>query len=237
MKKPAIRWTIGPFSKTSFNVLKLSIRNIRKIYRDQFHLTVTYNNVNSEDIERLDIDSAINQCVISHNMPLQPPEIKQAGPAWKLYPARTSLETHEIMLDNDVVIIKKMEAIDRFLSSDSLFLITESLQRSYSVRYDSKIRKEFNVNSGFVALPPFFDYVSEISKNTSQAIWTDMFDEQSIVACVLQSHDVEVIPKEHISVIGSTTEYQLGKYGVHFIGINSGFDEHWLKFTSTRSLL
>lgn len=235
MKKPTIRWTIGPFSEMSMKILKISINNIRKLYGDRFSLTVTYNNVPESEIRTLPIDRSINQVDLIDELPIEPPDDASKGMAWKLYPPRTNIDSHEIMLDNDIIIIRKMESIERFLNSDSLILITEALQRSYSPTYINRIKTDFNINSGFVGLPPMLDYKSEIINVIGdKKEWSHRFDEQSIVACCLQSKPIEIIPRTDISVIGESTDYNIGQYGVHFIGINSGYNRHWNEFTTIK---
>lgn len=229
MKKAVVRWTVGPYSELALRVLRLSIHNIRKLYRDRFFLTVTYNNVPESKIKMLPIDSAINQSCFINDLPVPPPEDPEIGMAWKLYPARTDDSVHEIMLDNDLVLYSKMECIERFLASDSLFLITEAVKRSYSYSYDHQIPSTFNINSGFVALPPHFDYKGELM-NAVIGDWDNRFDEQSVVAKVLSGHNVEIIPRTDISITGPSTEYELGNHGVHFIGLNGGFDFYWRRF-------
>lgn len=235
MKKPTIRWTVGPFSELSMDVLRISINNTRRLYGDRFFLTVTYNNVPESELQSLPIDLSVDQSKLTNELPIKPPSDPLIGMAWKLYPPRTNLESHEIMLDNDVIIFRKLEAIERFLQSESLILITEGLMRSYSPDHSNKIRNNFNINSGFVCLPPMFDYKSEIiSAMHNHKEWGDRFDEQSVVAIALQSKNIEIIPMSDISIVGPMTSYKVGRCGIHFIGINGGYDTHWARFSNIK---
>lgn len=235
MKKPTIRWTIGPFTELSIEVLGASIKNIRRLYGDRFFLTVTHNNFPESKLQTLPIDLSVDQSKLIDELPIKPPNDPLIGMAWKLYPPRTNLESHEIMLDNDVIIFRKLEAIERFLQSESLILITEALMRSYSPEHSNKIRNDFNINSGFVCIPPMFDYKAEIiSAMHNHKEWKDRFDEQSIVAIALQSKNIEMIPMSDISIVGPMTSYKVGRSGIHFIGVNGGYDAHWIRFSNIK---
>ena len=83
---------------------------------------------------------------------------------WKISPARISLNTHEIILDNDLIFLKRPKTIDTFLKQSDKNLIVEDCIR-YFGKYDYLIRQgNTGYNSGIIGLVPNYDLGSEIFK-------------------------------------------------------------------------
>ena len=228
--KPIIRWNIGIHSALAIEALKYSVRSIRKLYGKEFHLVIAYNNLNEEELHSIQVDEFINQSnfIKEHFIP------PNNSCEWKLYPSRTNLQSHEIMIDNDLVIYKRMAQIEKFINSDCLFLATQALRRNYSL-LDSLIKQDFNICSGFIGIPPKFDYKTELNQVIEKLnSWNGFFDEQSVVAYVLQSKNVEIIPLKEINIIGRYSEYKLGTHGTHFTGLNRGWNFYWERFTTIK---
>ncbi len=111
--KPLARWTIGKVSKTGHEILKESIISFKKIY-PEFDYTVCYNEIELEDLETLENVSYFQQTHDCCNIQVKPFSIN----AWKLFPPRLRINSHEIFLDNDIVIHKRIPQIDKFLQSN-----------------------------------------------------------------------------------------------------------------------
>jgi hypothetical protein len=239
MEQPIARWTVGHNSNDALQVLSLSIKKFRRLYGQKFKIIVAYNNVPIESLSAIPYDEIIDQQVVQHDICIPAPQEAIGAPAWKFYPPRINLNSHELLIDNDLVIYKKLPAIDRFLEAADQFLITTAYERSYS-GLESAIKPNFNINSGLVGLPPCFDYSKEINAAIENGTnnWDHYFDEQSIVAYILQSKKIEIIPFEDIPVLVHFKPYVIGKYGVHFSGLNKGFKIHWDRYNDMiRTLL
>ena len=87
---------------------------------------------------------------------------------WKVCPARMRMDSHEIIMDNDIVLLKKFPQIDEWLSQTSKTLILEEPIRFYG-KYDSLLPADGPfLNSGFMGMPPGYDFGAEISKSWKQ---------------------------------------------------------------------
>ncbi len=75
------------------------------------------------------------------------------------------METHEIIMDNDILLLKSIPQIEQFLSDDKKVMILEEPIRFYG-RYDALFPGDPPyLNSGLIGLPPGFDYGKEIAAN------------------------------------------------------------------------
>lgn len=232
-KKPIIRWVVGDCHKLGYQVLYESIIKFKNIYKNNFLYCLCYNvnKINKELKKSLDIvDKTINQKKFKETLTYDPCVLN--GPHWKLYPPRAFPDRHEIIIDNDIIIYKKLKEIDEFLFNKNLFITTEAVERSYGSQFGDIVRKNFNINSGLVGLPPFFNYKKEIEDilKKGSGIWKNHFDEQTIVASILQKNNTKIIPFNTISSCCSITGLSVGKKGTHFLGVNNGYDKYWKQF-------
>jgi hypothetical protein len=167
---------------------------------------------------------------------------------WKFCPARLNINCHEIVSDNDVVIVKKFKQMDEFLSrTDSVILVEDP------IKFQGKFRHLFNnekYNAGFVGLPPAYDLGNEMKKiweqnGSPQTIGQS--DEQGLTTAALKKEKFILIAKERFLLVhaqGGTAHahynvetnkndleyYQVDFFGdnsdaYHFVGINKK-DEH-----------
>lgn len=232
--KPTVCWTIGNTSnKYAIECLRESVTVLQKLYRDELRYVVKFNNL-VEDMKLPDLfDEVIDQSNYTDVLKIKPPKARfLGGCAWKLYPPKVT-EGYQISLDNDIIIRERI--FDPFLDTDK-FMITESYQRSYTPRLHQFIRDDFNVNTGLVGIPSGVDLISEINQVclNHEILWEEYFDEQSVMAILLQDKDCHVFHRNLISVIGENTLYDPGAVGVHFIGLNVGFNDHWLRYKRRR---
>lgn len=245
MSKPLFRWTVGNCLQQGLDILAESIsRTTKTLGIDNFDWVVCYNGLNREELQFL--TKAIGNkpvqlfsqdwasCPVDDNC--QSPRRKDGsfewngnrcgGTMWKVCPARMRMETHEIVMDNDIVLLKKFPQIDEFLSSSDKTLILEEPIRFYG-RYDCLFGSESTyLNSGFMGFPPGYDYGAEIYNtwvqygkytNISQA------DEQGLLMYALsrmpsvrikKEQMVEVLHRDYKTAITGNEE------GIHFTQAN-----------------
>jgi hypothetical protein len=240
ISKPIIRWIIGPCHAAGFESLTQSIKRFKRIYGGCFYYIICFNQLDEFHQSKLpvnSVDAIINQNDYRNELDKPPPQIGNliAGPCWKLYPPRLSANQHEIIIDNDVIIYKRFPEIEKFLETDDLFLISQAFQRSYHGRFEKLVKDNFNINSGLVCLPPKFDYAAKINNliRETKGTWQTHFEEQSLVATVLQDENVEIIPINKIQVSGPTPGFKIGSCGTHFCGVNKGYVKDWDIFKKT----
>ncbi|RDJ35114.1 MAG: hypothetical protein DWQ19_09780 [Crenarchaeota archaeon] len=229
--KPLLRWTIGNVHHYGFQILAQSIDKLKKIYKDEFDYLVCHNSLNTEQLAFLEKLSVALYCQDDYQSNLSCPKPTNAGQAgWKIYPPRLRPDGHEIVLDNDVVIKKRIPAIDRFLKSNSIFLITEAKKRCFGA-FDSLILPrgyKTKFNTGFFSMPPGYDFETDLEnkiKKLNFTEWKDHFDKQGLVAACITSHNYELISLKAIGV--HSVNFIPGIYGDHFVGSNSGYARYW----------
>lgn len=181
MIKPLFRWTIGPCLQQGLDILAESIkRTTQALGIHNWDWAICYNGINKDQLEFIKnsvgtkpiqlIPQSWANCPIPDNC--QSPQRKDGsfegngnrcgGTLWKVCPARLRMETHEIVMDNDVVLLKEFPQIDEFLKNIDKALILEEPIRFYG-RYDCLFASDTPcLNSGFMGFPPGFDFGSEI---------------------------------------------------------------------------
>lgn len=226
--KPLARWIIGPANKIAYQCLWLSIAKFRCLYKDQFHLVICHNNLTHEQFDLLPhnlVDEVLDQKQLKSLLVCNPPI--DYSPSWKFYPPRLSMTSHEIRIDNDLVLYNKPKEIDEFLDSDKHFLVTRSIARSYS-KLGKLVKDGFNINTGIVGLPPGFDFAGQLNQIITS--WENFFDEQTITAVILQSKSCIILDLKTIAVAYCDLPFFKGTCGTHFVGLNRGFLEYWNQF-------
>lgn len=184
MSKPLFRWTVGCCLQQGLDILAESISKTTKtLGLDNFDWLICYNGLNKDKLSF--IRKAIGDrpiqlfaqnwtdCPVDDNCrsPLRQDGTYEwngnhcGGTLWKVCPPRMRMEAHEIIMDNDIVLLKKFPQIDEFLAASDKALILEEPIRFYG-RYDNLFPKAEAVylNSGFMGLPPNFDYGEAIKK-------------------------------------------------------------------------
>jgi hypothetical protein len=221
--KPLVRWTLGKVIPEGVDCLLQSIKKWRLFYGEQFDYCVCFNHTKPRVPDYVDCTDQRNY---KNSLPLPP-----RGPAWKLYPPRLRESAHEIIIDNDLVLDKPHPLINDFLSG-GLPLLTEGFEKSYG-SFDKDIPDHIVVNTGIIGLPPNYDFRYQLLKaiDLQQLVaWETHFCEQGAVASVLTP--CLIIPKSDISIGVSTGEYESGKYGNHFVGLNYGDTKWWYSYLS-----
>jgi hypothetical protein len=224
--KPLIRWTIGNVAKEGFETLHYSIKTIKSIYKNKFDLYLCYNNIEESKIEFVKEYGVKIVKQDSNCLPSIP-----KGVAWKLYPPRLSLDQHEIMMDNDLIIFKPLPEIDEFLKGNSV-IYTQGLFGLYG-NFKKSVKINPPLNSGLIGMPPKFNFEAEILKNIKP--WDDYFDEQGLIAKIFSIFPNKIcikLPK--IAICRLDGILPSFSHGCHFCGVNRGETRSWKKFKLTK---
>jgi len=114
MQKTILRWTIGKVSRDGMRCLIMSFQNLFALYGDRFEYFICYNNIKKNELRWTKKYPITLVCQHDFTSDLKIDPIKE-NPCWKLYPARLDLDCHEIFIDNDLILYKKIPIIDRFI--------------------------------------------------------------------------------------------------------------------------
>ena len=229
--KPLARWTIGPVEPIGYEILKHSVIKFKEVY-PEFDREVCFNNIDKPDI---DCD-LINQ----HDFELQfqpssPDEDYSErsggmkGSGWKLAPPRLRIESHELWIDNDIVILERIPEIDQWLQEETS-IISEGLGQHYGSF--KSLMGNLKMCAGFFGLPPKFDFESKISELQKDKELGG-FDEQGLVAYVVsQIGGFITVPKETLKIVEDHHEFPSEKKkGYHFVGANrKNWHRGWKSF-------
>lgn len=219
--KPLVRWTVGPVPQRGIDLLCLSINKWRSVYNDDFDMVVCYNGIDSHQISQIPIET------IDQNDYTDSIKYKPFDTTWKLYPPRLRMDSHEIFIDNDLVVYDRSPTIDKFLHSSSMSIITSAHRRFYGA-YNQLVSPDLTVNSGLFGLPPNFDLGRSINRFIAvypRLGWLEHCDDEGVLACILSKNNLCVIPMEEIHVCNPSVDfspYSLGSCGTHFAGSNQG---------------
>lgn len=187
MSKPLFRFTVGGCLQQGLDVLAESIhRTTKALGLDMFDWVICYNGLNRDNLQFLqraigDLPILLHNqdwatCPINDNC--QTPRRRDGsyeingnrcgGTMWKTCPPRMRLDAHEIVMDNDVVLLKKFHQIDPWLKQTQAVLLLEEPVRFYG-RYDHLFGpNQPYLNSGFMGFPPGYDFGYAIFQNWSQ---------------------------------------------------------------------
>ena len=231
--KPLARWTIGKTNELGEETLTHSIRRFKKIY-PEFDLIICYNNLNDNQINNLKkLNIKIHkQSSEEFNYPLMsidsPPGWKHSMPGWgwKLVPPRLRESSHELWIDNDLIIFDRLPSIDLWLSSKRS-IISEGLQRAYGI-FDEFVPADKTLCAGFFGLPPNYDFSSKIYHLCKKLnnVPLGHYDEQGITTLAVLEKNPIVAPLSEIKIIKKLTKPY--PKAMHFIGVNRTSDhEAW----------
>lgn len=233
--KPILRWTVGNVSDEGIECLKLSIKWICKIYGDTFDYYLCHNNIDLDKLNWIKNTSIklLNQHDYVSDLNINP---MNNNPCWKLYPPRIDINRHEIFIDNDLIIYKRLPVIDKFLERNNLLFITEAIRRSNG-SFDSIIKSTKNLNTGLFGLYPGFDLKNRINETLNLKIiktWSCHLDEQGLLAYIFHNSDYELVTLDDIYVCHQDYQYKIGKYGQHFVELNRQVTCHWITFLNSK---
>jgi len=258
MTKPLFRWTVGSCLAQGLDILGESIqKTTAALGLDRFDWMICHNGLNQEDldvIKRYIGNKPITLFKQNWEMAAVPDDIAWASPKrkdgsyewngnhcggtmWKVCPPRMRMESHEIVMDNDIVLLRKFPQIDHFLKMPNMALILEEPIRFYG-RFDAVFPDGGPyLNSGFMGFPPGYDYGSEIKRvweqhgslqNLSQA------DEQGLLTYTLSRLPSVRVKKEQMKEVLARdfrSEIDGTEQGIHFTQANRIPKHHcWNKY-------
>lgn len=221
--KPLLRWTIGEVHACGYRTLRDSVKRLRDLY--DFDFVICHNNQNPAQLEFLKslgvelIDQIGYQSLEKYTF-------------MKLSPSRLRPEGHEIFLDNDVVLYKKIPEIDQFIESDAT-LVYEGL---YGLHGAYSLPKGIHVNSGIFGLPPGYEFETWLKHNWLDLPAPSKFDEQGLVGKCLLDHSAYIIlPQCRVPILESHFDYKAHRKnqsacGFHFVGANREENLNFMKF-------
>lgn len=256
MQKPLFRWTVGPCLQQGLDILAESINRTTKAFGpDKFDWMVCYNGLNKQDIDFLHGvvgDRPIrfhcqdwSTCPVMDNC--QTPRRKDGsfeyngnrcgGTMWKVCPPRLRMETHEIVMDNDVVLLKALPQIDQWLARTDTVLLLEEPIRFYG-RYDCLFGPNPPYfNSGLMGYPPGYDFGAAIFANWEKHgryMNISQSDEQGLLTYSLsRQSSIRIHPNQIVEVLRSDykTELTGRETGIHFTQANRCPNHHsWKKY-------
>lgn len=213
--KPLARWTIGGCSNLGIEVLKESIFKFSEAY-PEFDKVLCYNNLTShnlEEIKKIKIrkhKQTNEEC--SFVMGKQNFMGDNSGCGWKLSPTRLNKNGHELWIDNDMVIVERIEIIDKWKRSN-FSIISKGIHRVYDV-FEKEIKG--SLCAGLFGLPPRVDIHNFIKENYEiHKKPLGGFYEQGLVAKFVTNMNYKVI-----EISNAEKKYSPNKSGYHFVGVN-----------------
>jgi len=229
--KPIIRWTIGNVYPNGLYSLKVSIKLFSELYPN-FDLYVCYNNIDNPCLKEL---KTLGVKLINQEKHIDSLAYKPKLATWKLFPPRLNINTHEIVVDNDLIIKKECPFIEEFINGKHT-LLCEGKHRLFG-RFEKYVPKNYKINCGLYGMPPKFDFQKEISNILAQdkKEFTNFFDDQGLVAACLTKIKHEVISRKDISITEAKEKLIDGEYGIHFVQLNrekihKGWNQYCDKF-------
>jgi hypothetical protein len=224
--KPLIVWTLGPVSDTGLQILRYSVNSVKKIYPKCDYL-IRYNQLNSKQKAYIDTLSVETIEQTNYNIFNKSPALGYQV-HWKLYPPRLELNRHEIHLDNDVVLIDRIQEIDNFLLDDAI-LTCQGLYGLYGM-YSSWVKDGgIHINSGIYGLPPYYDLTEKVRVLMEQdkRAWSNIYDEQGLLAYLfLQYKKYYIIPLTSMPIVENDEAIDIyvknpSCKGFHFVHSNT----------------
>lgn len=247
MQKPLFRWTVGPCLQQGLDILAESIyRTTEALGPDRWDWVVCHNGLDENEVNYIkkateDVPVKIqllkqnwSNCPIPDNF--QTPKLengsfqwngnKCGGTMWKVCPARVRMETHEIVMDNDVILLSGFPQIEEWLKQKNKALILEEPIMFYG-RYTPLFDKDGPfLNSGFMGFPPGYDFAKEIKRcwqeNGSHMNLTQA-DEQGLLTYALsQIPNVRIKKEQMVEVLHRDIQTQItgNEQGIHFTQAN-----------------
>jgi hypothetical protein len=210
-----------------------------KVY-PEFDFVICYNNLSSDEEEKL-MRSGVplhHQRKSELGLPVCWEEGKSAlGKSdvfvWKLVPPRLRPESHELWVDNDIVIRDRIPEIDEWLKSNT-GLISVGFYPDYGI-FKDRISSDFKSCAGLFGLPPNFDFEDKILEHCNGRVLQG-YDEQGLVTLIVSEMEGYVrVSIDHMRSLAPERklwDYPLGMrdwpIGMHFHHTNhSGWHCPW----------
>lgn len=227
--KKIVRWHIGDPSQIGWDILKESVLRLQKLY-PEFECFLHLNGSSTSFPLLFESDTNI-QIVVQDSNTCSHLPIKFSAEDWKLCPPRVNLNAYEIIMDNDLVLAKRIPSIDEFLFSDRPICLEAAadhdlVRKSYG-QFNQKIGQEIRLNSGLYGFPPGFDFekkLLDLWKGIES--WSSRYDEQGSVVAAISDVEHITIPATQILPLGQGATFREG-LGYHFLHANKGQSSAW----------
>jgi hypothetical protein len=146
---------------------------------------------------------------------------------WKLIPARLRPESHELWIDNDIVITDRIKKIDDWLVG-STGLIGTGFNRDYGRFAKTMPDVTLAYCAGMFGLPPGFDLETKIVEVVGNRTITG-FDEQGLVVRIVTGIDnFLTLEQKDMALLSERWRPKVMRgfpHGLHFARVNR-FDFH-----------
>jgi hypothetical protein len=225
-----IRWTIGDVSDLGFEALRLSILGALRVFGAQAHYAVYVNTIAVSVAQQRcgplpatvvwrDATAAMPAWLSAHLG-----EGFAEGVAWKLAPLQAFPDTHELALDNDLILWDLPPAMARWLERDDVCLVAEDVRACFG-RFTDLCGPEPR-NLGLRGLPPRFPLGSALRAMLARrpGLLSSELDEQGLQLAALGAlGKVVAVPLEDVSICSPFPPHlpTLGRCGAHFCGLNA----------------
>lgn len=215
--KPLMRWTIGNSTPLGMQVLAHSVRSATRLYGDVFDFVICHNFLAPGDYDLIASLGVPLHEQHQSQMPLQvvsPKEVgSRQGSGWKLCPPRLRPEAHELWLDNDIVICRRLDDIDHWLQSDAT-IVSEGLGRLFG-RYAPLIPDHMRLCAGFFGVPPGYDLSALMSALATFQPLVE-WDEQGLTCACLVAHPHCIVTQQVVICETKSADAP----ALHFVGVN-----------------
>lgn len=231
--KTLMRWTIGGnVSKAGWECFSESIRIIPKIY-PEFDYVICHNNMNDKMMNHLK-SFGVDLYEQKHEEIGVPFEFNRkttdnvSNHAWKLCPLRLRPNSHEIWIDNDIILWNRIPEIDEFLNNDKP-IVSQTWSRELYGQFDCDVPDSCSICAGFFGLPPNFPFKEKIDNANKFKMPLSGFDEQGMIAYIITSNENGWIGIEpyHLNQLGWWDCVKEMPLGAHFIRLNTGTNSGW----------
>lgn len=266
MSKPLFRWTVGNCIRQGLEILEESVFRALKMYgEDRFDWMICHNGLSQESRDYLEfivqnrpiqlVEQTWDDCPIPDvcwspirsDGSIEVDGKKCGGTMWKVCPARMRLDVHEIIMDNDIVMLKPLPQIEEFLDSDKTLILEEPIRfygkkdasdGSPSSPYDAMFPLGENLNSGLMGCPPGYNFADEILTLWDEAgRWKQhsQADEQGLLMATLRNHPNVRIKSNFVREIlaKNPNKYRITgeEYALHFVQANrSNNHQLWMQY-------
>lgn len=209
-QKPLFRWIVGNVSNLGMQIFLEALRKTpQALGVDSFDWLVCYNNLTDDQFRQLSLAiSGTSVKLLRQNYSETVIPFPEDGrhSFWKLCPPRCRINSHEIVVDNDLVIFKKIKEIGDFLNSDKILWLDEPIK--YLGAYRGFFEDAETFNSGLIGFPPFYDFGAELGKFWIKWGNDRCFkygDEQGLIGAILRKQKKIVILRDIVVELHSKT--------------------------------
>lgn len=238
--KPLVRWTIGPVNGCGMEILEESVKQFGRIY-PEFDRVVCYNQIPISDLPEFETEVVLYEQssgdlaypLMGYDDPLinvdaQLRKYGMAGSGWKLCPPRLRIDTHELWLDNDIVIWERIPQINEWLVSQKN-IISEGRGRIFG-QFSHLVPSHLKLCAGFFGLHNGFDFNFAILEHCKLLHGGALghYDEQGLVSAIISNSSHIVVPQTELRIVQHNEILPpVRPPAIHFVGANRHSHPAW----------